>query len=430
MFRKIRHSLIARVVCLSFAGVLLTTFAVIWAVTWIFERSLDTQLDNHLTAHTDIVISATYIENGKVVVDKDNTILKSIPRHWQIDTNEKHIARSHLLKNWLPLNPIVNFEPERVLFKNNRPSPLVAVRQAFQFANNEIVVITFGLEEHITETYKKQLRSQFNKNSYKTLFVVAIVIVITGVIQVLVIASPLKKIRVALQQVRMGQKDRIKGQLPLEVQLLSDEINHLLDYIEGVIKRHRTFSSNLSHALKTPLTVIRGETNSQLIHEQIDTMLQVIDRNLSKSQSACPHNILSAKTPIKPVIERICNGFNKIYLKDIKINCPENVIFYGNESDLFEALGNLIENACKYGESKVSITANKQAIIIEDNGSGIPKLAYNNVLERGVRIDTSKNGAGLGLSITKDIIELYGGELILDQSTMGGLKVIFRLSTT
>ena len=423
MFQMKKHSLVNRVVGLGVISTLITAIVIIFYVAWVFEKSLDIQLDNHLTAYVDVMAGAIRIEDGQVIIDEKNTLLESIPRHWQIDSKDKHIAKSALLKEWLPLMDDVSFEPERLIFSDALPVPLIAVRQGFNFPDENIVIITFGLEQHIAQAYKEQLDSQFRQNIYYSLPAIIFVLILIGVVQAYFISNPLRKIRQALQEVRSGTKDRIEGNLPSEVQVLSNEINYLLDYMDGAIKRHRNLSGNLSHALKTPLTVIRSETDSVVIQEQVDTMLQVINRNLSKTQAAGTTNILSSKTKIKPIIERISNGFCKVYQKDAEVLCAEATVFQGDETDLYEILGNLIENACKYGTSKVRIAVTKQEIVIEDDGSGVPEAMYKSVLKRGSRLDETKDGAGLGLSITKDIIDLYGGDLKLEKSTMGGLKV-------
>ena len=217
--------------------------------------------------------------------------------------------------------------------------------------------------------------------------------------------------------------------MPKEIQQLSDEINYLLHYMDGIVKRHRRFSGNLAHALKTPLTIIQGDTDSTLIKNQVETMLNIIDRNLSKAQTLGTTNILSIKTPILPVVKRISDGFGKVYQKNISIDGDKQAVFRGDEVDLYEVLGNLIENACKYGKDRIAITLDPNKIIIEDDGPGIDEANHEPVKQRGLRLDESIDGSGLGLSIANDIIELYGGSLNLGKSTLGGLQatLIFNL---
>ena len=424
MFLPNKNSLTARVVLLGTVATLLSTLVVAWAGLWLFERSLDTQLDNHLTAHTDILVGAVRVEDGNITIDEANPLLQAIPRHWQIDTNSAHIAKSRLLKDWLPLPNNPSFEPHRL----NPDSHLMAIRQAFQLSSNHVVFITFGLEKAIADQYKAALRSDFIDNTYPMLLLILLVLVTIAVIQTVVITTPLRKIGMAVQDVRQGNKRRIEDPQPTEIQVLSDEINGLLDYIDGVLKRHRTFSGNLAHALKTPLSVIRSEVDSPLVHEQIDVMLQVIERNLAKARSAGSSDVLSVQTPIKPMLERICKGFTKVYSMDYQLDCPDAACARMDESDLFEVLGNLIENACKYGESQLVITVDSNGIVIEDDGPGIPEAEYQNVLSRGTRLDTAKSGSGLGLSICKEVMELYGGELRLATSGLGGLKAVLKIA--
>ncbi len=423
MFQKIIHSLTARVIFLSAIGGFILLAAIGFVSVWLFEKSLEDQLDNHIMAYVDVLAGSIRIENGKVVVDKNASILQSIPRHWQVDAEENHVAKSNLLKSWIPITRPFSVKPRRFQVSQESGPELIVIQRGFVFPGKHWVIITFGLEEQVALAYKTDLKKQFNAPLYKALALVAFLLILIVLAQVVLINRPLKRIKFALSQVRSGEKERVEGEFPGEIQMLSDELNNLLDYTSKVIDRHRTLSNNLAHAIKTPLTVIRNETSSSNIHNQIDSVLQVIDRNLARVQAAGKSKSLNPQSKIYPILERIVGSFEKVYQKKIEVNCSESNTINFEEIDLYEILGNLIENACKYGNSNVFVTVEDNLIVVEDDGAGIPSSERESVLNRGIRLDQTKPGVGIGLSVVKEILNIYGAEIKLEDSDLGGIKV-------
>ena len=423
MFRRWINSLTGRVIALMTLGSTISILAMAISILWIFEQSLEGQLDNHLTAYADIVSGVIHSKKDTISVDKANPLLRTIPRHWQIDTEKKHLAKSELLQDWLPIPENISLQPKRVSFTTTLGKEIVAVRQGFEFPNNTIVLITFGLEKEIAEAYKTQLYDQYRQYVYFTLSFLSVIFILTTIIIAIMIYYPLRNVSVSLEAVQKGEAEKIEGQYPIEIANLSNQINQLLAYTSNVIERHRKFSSNLAHALKTPLTAIRNETQSDIIKERIHTMLQVIDRNLSRVHSAGEADFLLHNTKVRPVLERITDSFSKVYQKNIHLECEQDIIFKCEEVDFYEIAGNIIENACKFSTEQIQILVRNGNIIIEDDGPGIPSTEYETVLSRGVSLDQSKPGSGIGLSITQDIVKLYGGQLHLSKSNLGGLRV-------
>ncbi len=427
MFPKIIHSLTARVIFLSTVGGLVLLIAIGLSSVWLFEESLEDQLDNHIMAYVDVLAGAIRIENGKVVLSKNASILQSIPRYWQVDAEEYHVAKSNILKSWIPIRKPLSLEPYHFQISQESGPELIVIQRGFIFPGKHWVIITFCLEEQVALAYKADLKKQFDASLFKTISFVAVILVLIILAQVVLINRPLKQINLALGQVRSGQRGRIEGKFPKEIQMLSDELNNLLDYISNVVDRHRTLSSNLAHAIKTPLTVIRNETKSSNIHNQIDSILQVIDRNLARAQTAGKSKSLNPQSKIHPILKRIVGSFERVYQKKIKIQCSESTTINFDEIDLYEILGNLIENACKYGNSNVLVTVKSNLIMVEDDGVGIPLNERESVLNRGIRLDQSKPGVGIGLSVVKEILNLYRAKIELMDSELGGLKVIIEL---
>lgn len=254
------------------------------------------------------------------------------------------------------------------------------------------------------------------------------------VLQVKVALQPLKAIKAAIASVQAGRIKRLPHDFPSDVQPLVDELNHLLDHDERLVKRARTQLGDLAHAVKNPLTVIRNEARNmpnrqgQLILDQTHVMASSIDHYLSLARTF-GKNPLGLRTPVKSMIEDLCYVVEHVYAeRDIKIGVSglEDCWFRGESQDLEEMAGNLLDNACKWAKSRVEIRCemgpDSLKLIFEDDGPGIPQDKLKVAQKRGHRLDDATPGTGQGLGIVKDIIDLYSGSLTLGKSSLGGLK--------
>jgi len=267
-------------------------------------------------------------------------------------------------------------------------------------------------------------------------------IVMSAIINALMIIlglKPLKKIKSALSSVRTGHASHVDIDLPLEIQPMAKEMNALIDNQRHMTERFRTQLGNLAHAMKTPLSVvineatkIRNEKDSgQLILEQAQIMQNQIQHHLQRAQMAAQRGSLVARTDIQPVIERIGRVMGKLFpTKKIHIECADKeIIFAGEAQDLEEMIGNLLENAGKWAQSTIWLyvypidTKPCLQLIIEDDGIGLGEAERRQALQRGKRLDESVPGSGLGLSIVAELVREYGGDLQLDRSSLGGLRV-------
>jgi len=214
----------------------------------------------------------------------------------------------------------------------------------------------------------------------------------------------------------------------------------LIDHNETLLKRARSQLADLAHALNTPLTVIRNEARNihseqgQLILDQAHTMSANIDHYLSRARVSGQGNVFGYHTSIKAVVKDLRYAVERIYRdRNIRIQlCSKgDCRFRGEAQDLEEMMGNLLDNACKWAKRDVEVfcrlDGDRLTLTINDDGPGIPETHRNSVLQRGRRLDESLPGYGQGLSIVKDIADLYGGELRLGQSPLGGLKVELEL---
>ena len=176
--------------------------------------------------------------------------------------------------------------------------------------------------------------------------------------------------------------------------------------------------------MKTPLTVIRNDDSSLLTKQRIDELLQLVDRSLARAKADGMNSSFTGQIEIYPIMARIVEGYRRLYDLRIELQESDRSKAAINDADLFEVIGNLVENACKFGKSKVLLSVNNGVVLIEDDGDGVEPENYTDILHRSVRLDERVPGSGLGLSVTKEIIAAYGGQIDFERSAFGGLKVI------
>lgn len=260
-------------------------------------------------------------------------------------------------------------------------------------------------------------------------------------IQVGVGLRPLRRVRVALADIRGGRTERMEGDWPSEVQPLVSELDSLLEHNAAVLGRARTHVGNLAHALKTPLAVLGNEASrrqgprADAIDRQVVTMRRWVDHYLSRARAAATGAVLGARTPVAPVIGDLKRTLRRIHAdRSVEIVAQqqdETAAFRGERQDLEEMIGNLLDNACKWATSRVEISATRQdgqlVLTIDDDGAGLPPSQHGEAMGRGRRLDESSPGSGLGLAIVADIAGLYGGRLQLDESPLGGLRAVLTL---
>lgn len=252
--------------------------------------------------------------------------------------------------------------------------------------------------------------------------------------------APLRRLGHELHRIEAGQQLQIQGNYPDELRPLALDLDAMIVNERNQQTRYRNALGDLAHTLKTPLAVLRGlsaepglspEHRNQL-HEQIDRMQNIVDHQLGRAAAAGTRT-LTEPVALKPLVDKLLSAIDKVYAdKNIK---PENAIADSmrlrvDQGDLYELLGNLLENAAKYGKGRIRVSAlmgQKQClIVVEDDGSGFPPGAEQ-LLTRGVRADTRNPGQGLGLAAAAEIVQAYSGRLLLDRSGLGGAKVSIAL---
>ena len=250
---------------------------------------------------------------------------------------------------------------------------------------------------------------------------------------------PLRRVRRALAQIRSGEKARIDEKLPREIAPLTEEVNALLAHNEQQAEEARRHAGNLAHALKTPLTVITNAATAKspdlasAVVREARTMRRQVDHHLARARAVGRRASSQARTEVWPALKAVERAVGRLYEEaTIDLAGKKDAVVRVERQDLDELLGNLIENAAKYGNGRVFVTVGGDEecveIEVEDDGAGIPEAQRSAIFDRGARLDTEKPGTGLGLAIVRDVAEIYGGSIKLEESEdLGGLLARLRL---
>jgi signal transduction histidine kinase len=249
---------------------------------------------------------------------------------------------------------------------------------------------------------------------------------------------PLERVREQIYQLQQGRRSQLDDQVPLELEPLVAQINHLLSHTEDSLKRSRNALGNLGHALKTPLAVLLSlASNEQLdahpgirkiLQEQLENVRMRLERELNRARlsgDALPGARFDCDVELKSLFDtlRMIHGGHLCLVNDV----APGVQLPWDREDILEVLGNLLDNACKWADSLIRLTIEAHdggyCLNIDDDGPGIPASRREQVCNRGTRLDEQTSGHGLGLGIVRDIVEAWGGRVQLLESPMGGLRV-------
>ena len=276
-----------------------------------------------------------------------------------------------------------------------------------------------------------------------TFGVLGIVLLLTTTFQVRFGLAPLKRISEGLAAIRSGMAERLEGAFPVEIAPLARETNALIEANREIVTRARTHVGNLAHALKTPISVMMNEATTHgtdpfalKVREQTEIMRDQVARHLERARLAARVAVIGTVTDVRPVVFALARTMEKIHHHRgvvIDIDAPEGARFRGEQQDLEEMVGNLVDNACKWAQSRVAVEVFSEKpeprddrrvvrIVVDDDGPGLSPQQREQVARRGRRLDETKPGSGLGLSIVVELASLYGGGLTLGTAPIGGLR--------
>jgi len=417
----------------------------------LFRNSVERGFDARLSVLLESLIAATEVNKGGNL-----TVIRPLvePRfrqpysgwYWQITPPAGDPLRSRSL--WdeeLPVDLSISAQDER------RYAARGPERQKLRVVERDITLpgvpgrYRFSLAGESREIAREV--AAFNRALVWSLGALGAGLLAALVIQVQYGLRPLRRIRIALSRVRSGEARRLDGSFPSEIEPLVDELNALLTHNEQVVERARTHVGNLAHALKTPLAVLANEARSvnegqaanegradetglaQVVARQVAAMRRHVDHYLTRARTAAAGGVIGARTSVAGAAGDLKRTLERIHAErdlDIRLQAAPALFFRGEHQDFDEMLGNLMDNACKWAARKVQVSCTRRdgrlVIHVDDDGPGISQEEIDEVFGRGRRIDEAVPGSGLGLSIVRDIAELYGGSVHLSRAPLGGLR--------
>ena len=349
--------------------------------------------------------------------------------YWQVESGTEAIARSASLLDGVLQGPGGDFAGGKGAGADGAPLRVLRRQVTLPDSDAQIAVTVTAPRGQIDDSL-----NHISRPLGIALAVLGVVLALASVVQVTAGLTSLNRLRRDLAQVRAGEKDRVALPDVSELRPLTAEINAALDQNAGLLARSRQHLGNLAHSLKTPLAALANELPAEHKGQALITRMdRLIGWHLRRARSAGPR-VLGQRTPVRPVIDDILMVLrwpmqDKGIVADI--DCPPGAAFAGERQDLEEMIGNLCDNAVKWGRARLAIRVTQGpalCIRIEDDGPGMAETDAPRALIRGGRLDEhGASGSGLGLAIVADLAALHGGSLRLERSSLGGLAAVLDL---
>ena len=447
-FRLIFTSAVVAVVLLVSAAFLLA---------YLFQQALERNFDARLRAILDGLLA-----NVELATDGSPFMSGRIPDprftiplsgwYWQVSPPKHRTLRdlaseSSLEKRLVPTKAdLLTRGADGVAsfyIKDSNGTQLRAIEQKFKlFGGEEFSFLVAGNFDEL----KDEILA-FQRALYGVLGLLGFGLLAAIFLQVRVAMKPMQRMQQALSAIRAGKAERLEGEFPDEMQPVAEELNLLILAGTEIIDRARTQVGNLAHALKTPLSVLTNEAQGNKtefgakVSEQVRIMRDHVSLYLDRARRAARAQTLGAATDVEPVLAALGRTIMRINQDrgvKIDVTVASGLKFRGETQDLEEMAGNLIDNAAKWSSQAVKISAapiidpidgtqNWLLITVDDDGPGLPASKRAEAVKRGKRLDETKPGSGLGLSIVTETAGMYSGNLVLGDADIGGLRVQLRL---
>ena len=445
-----KGSIAASLFWLSAGWLIVALLATAFLLTELYSRALDNSLSETLKFHIETLV--------------DRTLINRDPRSEAIRVGDPRFERPASGWYWVirdEAGQTLNFSGSMVgmlLPELTGPFDANNLRTAIetdQFDTRmravELAATVNGTPLHFTATGSLDeilnLVDEFRGQTLIVLSAVAVMLAIMSAIVARLALRPIGRLGKAIEKVREGEAETITGDYPREIAPLAEEVNELLRSNTQIIERARNQVGNLAHGLKTPLAVLRNEASaaktkdsalSRVVLSESEKMTQLVTTYLDRARIAARSAVVGKKADATHVMLRLARVMEKLNPNiTIAFVRPDASLpwFRGDEGDLEEMAGNLLDNACKWSNGKIGISMLAERtssganllIKIEDDGPGLTDEEAQKVLRRGVRLDEKTPGSGLGLDIVKELVDVYGGSLQLKRSVLGGVLAELRL---
>jgi len=411
-----------------------------------FNDQLQSALKNELRAYSYSIFSVAEVENNQLLMPE------------QLLENQFNVIQSGLYAQISTLTPVrTSQEKNSLTFKtlwqsnslmgvslpNKLPSPKVGESTFTEMLIENELHMAYSMSVSFNESeqefpitlhlFKNQaeflaITNDFKQQLWIWLIVLILVFIVVQFIGLKWTLKPLDTLTKELEKVEKGDQNALQSEYPIELEQVTSQLNTLLTTEQNQRKRYRNALSDLAHSLKTPLAVIQSQPAlPKETKEQVTNISNMVEHQLKRAQSA-GESAWHLGVSIQQTTDKLVNTLNKIYREkalDIAVDIQEKALFKGDEADLMEILGNLLDNACKAAQSQIQFTVSFNAhclrFTIADDGQGIEESQRKVILERGTRADTYDKGHGIGLAIVRDLVTSYNGELTIQRSSaLGG----------
>jgi len=327
----------------------------------------------------------------------------------------------------------------RIKLEDGTPLMALSLHVQWELASGDLKPYTFSVAQSL-DSFNAQLAG-FRRQLFTWFGAVALIMLFSISIVMRGLLKPLRQIESEISAVESGERQSLSADFPDELSSVARNMNVLIGSERGRAERYRNTLDNLAHSLKTPLAAIRAvlaEQRSSDVAEKIEAQIERMNdivRYQLKIPAARSKKFGVIALPIEKELKKLVDGLHKVY-KDkgptIDVDLAEGIKFRGESGDFLELAGNLLDNACKCCKTAVKLTiaplsmgktSGGMRIVVEDDGPGIPQEARAPLLERGMRLDESAPGQGIGLAVVTDIAASYGGTVTISDSEMGGAKI-------
>jgi signal transduction histidine kinase len=438
----------------------LITVAAIWVVAGVavagvllssqFKGFLIEQFYHELHEHLD-ELEGVLAVNGSGRVEVQRAL--SDPRYqiplsgfyWEVQAGDRAVARSNSLEGPMLKVPD-DGGADALVHEHSISGPtgelLIAERLRWIKDDEKPIRIIIGTDKRLLD----QVLAQFNTTLMWSLGLLSLSMIVIAGLLLMFAMAPIGRLRSAFANYRSGATPDMRGSFPREVQPLIDDLNSLIASSGEQVQRARAQAGNIAHGLKTPLAVLVDEAGrlkdkgddkaADVVLDQCRRMQSQIDYQIARARAAASRGKPGTACSLTETADGVVRALGRLHVErglkfDTRI--PADVMVACETQDLNEILANLIDNACRYAKSRIALrlddaqTDGLVRIIVEDDGPGLPPEAREVVFNIGERWDTRPGGSGLGLAIVRDLVNLCGGKIRLDQSDLGGLKVIVDL---
>ncbi|MBF0611375.1 MAG: sensor histidine kinase [Magnetococcales bacterium] len=439
------RSLTSRLVLASLVWIILALSASGFFLVYLFQDALERrflqELDDHLV---ELVAASDLFEDEAIRLiwtPADSRFqLPFSGWYWEVVAGKRTLLRSRSLmgKSLLHQDSSLNEEGQSFTRQQGPDGSMIVVSSQFiRFPERDDPLLY--LIAGPAEVVEKEIRT-FTSLLMGMLAVLGVGLMAGVVWQVQYGLRPLNYVRQELTAIRQGEQGRLSDNFPGEVIPLVWEINALLAYQSAFLERVRSQSGDLAHALKNPLAILRNEAadlsgeKGERIQRGLASVATILEDRLARARLGGTGNLLSARSDVHGVVVSLCMALSQLHRdKGVQFTVEglEGLAFRGDEQDLEEMLGNLLDNACKWCQSRVAIMGrqidHRLELTIHDDGPGVAENQRHLLMKRGQRLDETVPGSGLGLSIVANTLSLYQGEIRLEGGPWGGLQVVVYL---